>query len=152
MRKPSNASRHADLAGEPPKLATAQDLQGANPAHAGRYDAHRSSRVKGRINLKAVAEALADEGMDPTVEILRILQTKVPLTTKGGVPVLDDEGAPVMVDAIDPDTKLRVLNSMLEYTQPKLKAVEMKVSGSFDLSEEQINARLAALMSKAAAK
>lgn len=154
-RKPKDATRHADLAGAPPQLATVQDLMGANMPASGRiHQSRRSSASHAggvhRINLKAVAEALAEEGMDPTVEILRILKTKIPLTTRNGTQVLDDQQRPIMVDAIEPDVKLRTLNSILEYTQPKLKAVEMKVSGHLDLSDEQIDARLAALMAKAA--
>ena len=36
------------------------------------------------------------------------------------------------------------------YTQPKLKSVEMKVSGNLELTNEQLDARLVALLSKAA--
>lgn len=154
-RSSKNASRHADLAGAPPQLATVQDMQGANaPATGHGHARQRSSSTKGegrhRINLRAVSEALIEEGLDPAAEIIRILKTKVPLHTRNGVPVLDASGKPVMVDAIDADTKLRTLNEMLQYTQPKLKAVEMKVSGHLDLNEEQLDQRLAALLAKAA--
>ena len=64
--------------------------------------------------------------------------------------MLDSKGKPVMVDAIDPDVKLRTLHEIIQYTQPKLKAVEMKVSGSLELTSEQLDQRLAALMAKAA--
>jgi hypothetical protein len=55
----------------------------------------------------------------------------------------------MMVDAVDNDTKLRVLNELLSYTQPKLKAVEMRVSGHLELSNDQLDKRLQALMAKA---
>jgi len=151
-----NATRHGDLAGAPPQLATVQDLQGANEPVTGRRHAiNRSLSSKGgaarvRINLKMVSEALIEEGLDPAVELVRILKAQVPLTTRGGAPVLDSKGKPVMVDAIDPDVKLRTLHEIIQYTQPKLKAVEMKVSGSLELTSEQLDQRLAALMAKAA--
>ena len=50
------------------------------------------------------------------------------------------------------DTKLRVLNEMLQYTQPKLKSVEMKVSGNLELTAEQLDNRLAMFLSRAARK
>lgn len=149
------ATRHQELAGAPPQMATVQDLQGANEPLTGNGHARqRSASTKGagrhKINLRAVSEALIEEGLDPAAEIIRILKAKVPLTTRGGAPVVDAQGKPVMVDAIDADTKLRTLNEMLQYTQPKLKAVEMKVSGHLDLSEEQLDQRLAALLARAA--
>lgn len=136
-------------------MATVQDLQGANEPLTGNGHARqRSASTKGvnrhRMNLRAVSEALVEAGLDPAVEILRILQAKVPATTRGGAPVLDAKGQPIMVDAIDPDTKLRTLNEMLQYTQPKLKAVEMKVSGHLELDDDQLNQRLSALIAKAA--
>ncbi len=64
--------------------------------------------------------------------------------------MIDEDGEPIMVDALDADTKLRTLNEMLQYTQPKLKAVELKISGALDFTTEQLDVRLAALISKAA--
>lgn len=78
----------------------------------------RTSKKAGRINLQAVAEVLAEHGLDPTVELVRILKT----------------------DQLDPDVQVRVLNELLQYTQPKLKSVEIraKVAGtSFDINDEQ---------------
>lgn len=146
------ATRDRDLAGAVPQLATTQDLAGANPPHSGRpiakRTAHRTSGTP-RINLKAVAEALIDEGLDPATEIARVLR---------GRPVLDDRGNPVIDPAtghellthdVDPETRLRTLNALLEFTQPKLKAVEVKMSGNLELSAEQLDKRLAALLQKA---
>ena len=108
----------------------------------------KSAKLK--INLKAVAVALAEEGLDPALEMVRILKAQVPLLSRAGAPVMNDDGTPLMVDALDADIKLRMLNEMLQYTQPKLKAVEMKVSGALELSSEQLDTRLAALLAKAA--
>lgn len=157
MAKRSSVSRHADLAGEPPQLATIEDLQGTTTPKTGRAHAiARSSSTKGakgalRINLKAVSEALIEEGLDPTVEMIRILKAQRPVTDIQGKPKLDPKTKqPLMVDVLDPDTKLRMLNELLQYTQPKLKSVEMKVSGALELSSEQLDDRIGALLRKAA--
>ena len=149
MAKHHSVTRLPDLAGAPPQLATVQDLLGANPFHTGHEDRKRSSKKKGSINLVPVYEALIDEGLDPTVEMIRILKAKVIVTDRSGQPVLDQDGKHMMVDAVDNDTKLRVLNELLSYTQPKLKAVEMRVSGHLELSNDQLDQRLQALMAKA---
>ena len=57
-----------------------------------------------------------------------------------------------MIDLIDPDTKVRTLTELLQYNQPKLKAIEMKISGSLEMSSEEIDARLTALLAKAVSK
>ena len=146
-----------ELAGAEPVMASLQDFKGSNPFFAGRSNAvaqsksnKKGSKLRMRINLVAVAEALSAEGLDPAIEMVRILQSQVPLMTRGGAPVIDEDGEPIMVDALDADTKLRTLNEMLQYTQPKLKAVELKISGALDLTTEQLDVRLAALIAKAA--
>ena len=156
MKKASKANaRHADLAGAPPKLATLDDLEIPTVAKPGRAHASNksSSTKKGgelKINLKAVAQALVDEGYDPAVEIISILKKQVPVYDNNGVPRFDHATKkPIMRDALDPDTKLRMLNEMLQYTQPKLKAVEMKISGHLDLTNEQLDSRLEMLFAKA---
>lgn len=118
-------------------------------AEAPRIKPKQAARKEGRLNLLAVADALSLEGLDPAVEMVKILNTKIPVTTRDGLPVLDAEGKQVYVDAVDPETKLRTLNELLQYTQPKLKAVEMKVSGSLELSEEQLDERISAILEKA---
>lgn len=149
-RHSSKAQRLAELAGAPPKMATVDDLQAAGANRDGRqHAAHTASKLPGRINLKAVAEACVDEGLDPAVEITKALNKQIPLFKNGGQ-VFDDNGLPVMVHLVDPDTRLRTLNELLQYTQPKLKAVEVKMSGSLELSSEQLDQRLAALLAKAA--
>lgn len=104
---------------------------------------------KGRISLRAVADACVDAGLDPAAEIVRVLQTKKQALDRWGNPVLDADGNPVEVDQIDADTRLRTLNELLQYTQPKLKAVEVKMSGTLEIPSEQLDQRLQALISKA---
>lgn len=149
----AQAKRLAELNGAPPRLATAEDLEAAGP-RTGRSHATKKSAITSpsphRINLKAVAEALVEEGLDPTVEMIRIMKAQKPVTNIQGKPILDKDGKPQMVDVLDPDTKLRMLNELLQYTQPKLKSVEMKVSGALELTSEQLDDRLGALLRKAA--
>lgn len=149
-RQTGKPVRMADLAGAPPRMATSDDLQAAGAVKAGRaHPARVSSKLPGRINLKAVAEACIEEGLDPAVAIVQALNAKVPVLDRSGQPVLGEDGKPMMVDRVDPDTRLRTLNELLQYTQPKLKAVEVKMSGNLDLSADQLDQRLAALLAKA---
>lgn len=145
----SKAVRLAELAGAPPRMATTDDLQAAGAVKDGRQHANDvRSKQPHRINLKAVAEACIDEGLDPAVEITKALSKQIPLF-KNGQQIFDDSGLPVMVYLVDSDTRLRTLNELLQYTQPKLKAVEVKLSGSLELSGEQLDQRLASLIAKA---
>lgn len=131
-------------------MATTQDLQAAVPAGGRTHAKQRASKDPTRINLKMVSEALVEAGMDPTIEMIRILQAQRPVT-EDGKPKLDPKTKkPIMVDVLDPDTKLRMLNELLQYTQPKLKSVEMKVSGALELTGEQLDQRLESLLRKAA--
>jgi len=45
---------------------------------------------------------------------------------------------------------MRTLNEFLQYTQPKLKSIEVKMSGTLDLTSEQLDNRLNMLLAKAA--
>lgn len=146
--------RNADLAGAPPKLATVDDLAISAAAKPGRKHAslRSSSTKKGgemRINLRAVSEALMEEGLDPTLEMIKILKKEIPVLDVNGKPRKDSAGNPMMRPALDDDTKLRTLNELLQYTQPKLKSVEMKVSGNLDLTNDQLDTRIAMLLAKA---
>ena len=153
--KGSRSTVDSELVGDVPRLATVHDRVGANPPLSGRSDVgKRTSKGKGgvlgnpKINLKAVAEALIDEGLDPATEIARVLKGRV-LLDANGVPVKDPvTGEPVVEHQVDTETRLRTLNSLLEFTQPKLKAVEVKMSGSLELTNEQLDQRLAMLLER----
>lgn len=116
---------------------------------SGRGTAGQVTSRRGTINLKSVAQACIDEGLDPASEIARVLCAKVPALNRAGNVIMAADGKPLMVDMIDPETKVRTLTELLQYNQPKLKAVEMKVSGTLEMSSEEIDARLAALLAKA---
>jgi len=152
-RDKTKAARLAELSGAPPRMATAEDFECAGPdlhsTHAQQVTASNKPHGRGRINLKQVAEACIDAGLDPAVEILRALQQQVPVLDRSGQPVLGPDGEPMLVDRVDADTRLRTLNELLQYTQPKLKAVEVKMSGTLELTNEQLDQRLAALLAKA---
>lgn len=152
-RDKTKAARLAELSGAPPRMATADDFECAGPdlhsTHAQLTTASNKMNGRGRINLKQVAEACVEAGLDPAVEILRALQLKEPVLDRSGQPVLGPDGEPMMADLVDTDTRLRTLNELLQYTQPKLKAVEVKMSGSLELTSEQLDQRLAALLAKA---
>lgn len=153
MARPGRRATRADaaeLAGAPPQLATVAGYAGANDATTNGHARQRAAKQPDRINLRSVAEACIEHGLDPASEIARALTLMVPLV-RHGVPVMDEHGQPVMVPAVDMDTRLRVAGQLLEYTQPKLKSTEVKVSGALELSGDQLDARIAALLSKGAA-
>jgi hypothetical protein len=71
-----------------------------------KHESDRGGRKSKRrlINLQTVAEVLQAEGLDPTREIIGVLPF------------------------LEPELKARVLLELLQYTQPKLKAVEMNIT------------------------
>jgi hypothetical protein len=115
----------------------------------GRGTAGQVSSRSGTINLKSVAQACIDEGLDPAAEIAKALKAQRPATDRSGNVVVGDDGKPVMVPLVDADTKIRVLTELLQYNQPKLKAVEMKVSGTLEMTADEIDNRISELLVKA---
>lgn len=81
-------------------------------------DPSRSKKATTGINLRSVAEALIERGLDPAVELVRVVQ----------------EGK------LEPEVHARFLNELLQYTQPKLKSVEVKAkiaATAFDVNDDQ---------------
>lgn len=151
MARKKDAARLDELNGAPPKLASSADLQAAGPKGNRRHAIESSTGNKHplKINLKAVSEALVEEGLDPAIEFARILKGR-PLFDEDGKPIIDPAtGQPLRRYAIDEDVRARMLSEILQYTQPKLKAVEVKLSGSLELTSEQLDQRLGALLQKA---
>ena len=100
----SSAKRLESLRGSVPKLATPDDLETGGLRGGTTYMAKHSSRKPGNINLRAVADALVQEGLDPAAELIKIIKS----------------------GSRDAKTQASVLNNLLEYVQPKLKSVEVK--------------------------
>lgn len=57
----------------------------------------------GRLNLRAVAEVLADAGLDPTTELVKIIKS----------------------NKLDLDVQAKLLTTLMEYVHPKKKSVEI---------------------------
>lgn len=137
--------------GDTPVLATQGWMPGASTfkqqgSHA---DAGlRGTSTKGRINLKGVAETLAEYGLDPAVEIAKILVATKPARARNGEALTDELGDPVMEPVLDTDVRLKTLLELQQYTAPKLKATEVTLKEEA-LTVEQIDARLKALMTRA---
>lgn len=105
---------------------------------------HRSRPVNNpeRLNLRKVTEVLASYGLDPTVELVEVLQ---PITV-----VDPDTGVVSQEHRLSPEDRSRVLLELMQYAHPKLKSVEMKVEGTLgQMTQEQVDARLLALVQKA---
>jgi hypothetical protein len=151
-RDKTKANRLESLNGDAPRLASAEDLEAAGPKTGYTHPKRKSSGVRHplKINLLAVSEALVEEGLDPAVEFARILKGR-PVTDDNGDAVIDPvTGQQARKYDLDADVRVRMLSEILNYTQPKLKAVEVKMSGSLDLTSEQLDQRLAALLQKVA--
>lgn len=68
-----------------------------------------------RLNLRAVSEVLVANGLDPADELAKIVKS----------------------GKLDVDIQVRVLSELLQYTQPKLKSVEVK--GKLAVAGFQVN-------------
>lgn len=137
--------RKSDKVGDVPGLATVEGADFSAPQLNGK----RKSRSNTRINLRAVSEVLADYGMDPAAEMVRILTAEEPVLDTDGAPILDENGEPMTRPALDADTRLRFMNELLQYTQPKLKSVDVKIDHTADLTDEQLDKRIGMLLAKA---
>ncbi len=137
-----NASAFAQLA-QSSTLTKRDTRQGPVP------DAPRDP-VAAPFNLRAVRDVLTDYELDPFAEIAKVLMQKGPLTNRG-VPVLDADGQPFMVEQVTGLERAKVLVELAQYVTPKLKAIEMKVEDKRQLTDEQLAQRIGALTAKLAA-
>ena len=107
--------------------------------------------AKHDFTIRGVRDVLTEHGLDPAAEIAKILQAEVPVLKRDGTPALDEAGKPLMRAAIDPETKLKALLSLQDFVSPRLKAVEV-TDARPKLTEEQLDARIAAQLDKAKAR
>lgn len=106
---------------------------------------HRARREAGKaINLRKVTEVLSAYGLDPTEELVDVLTP---------VPCVDpDTGLEYVKHRLAPEDRAKILLELLQYAQPKLKAVEMKIEGTLaQMTQEQIDNRLRTLVQAAIA-
>lgn len=147
-------SHLASLCGDVPRLATLNDYNAkfaADMSTPPQIESNRTNK-RGGINLRAVAEVLDGYGLDPAEAIAKVLTEKKPLTDRNGNAVLDPKtGEPMMVPVLDTETALKAQLELLQYTRPKLKAVEVTVKEP-ELTPEQVEARIKALQAKAQEK
>lgn len=140
-----SAKSKRETVGDVPGLATVEGADFSAPQLGPKRRSHSNTR----INLRAVSEVLADYGMDPAAEMVRILTAEEPVLDTDGAPILDENGEPMTRPALDADTRLRFMNELLQYTQPKLKSVDVKIDHTADLTDDQLDKRIALLLSKA---
>lgn len=108
-----------------------------------------ANRNASGFNLRGVSEVLAEAGLNPTVELVKAISERRVVTDRNGKPVVDADGNQVTEPVIDNTLRVKVLMEMQQFVAPKLKAVEVTVKEP-DLTEEQIDARIAALQERQA--
>lgn len=152
-QSPYLLARALESAGDVPRLASVGALDPVM-GREGRQVAHgpggrAAPPGSGKLNARAVADVLASYGLDPAEELAKIMTTVEPVLDRAGQPVTGPDGAPLMRPAIDAELRAKLAVSLLEYTRPKLKAIEVTVKEP-ELSDEQIDRRLQALLTRAA--
>lgn len=92
-----------------------------------------------------VWDTLEEHGLDPTAELARILQP-VALLNPDGSQVLDSEGRPVLKHRLDDRTRAQMFLALHDFVAPRLKAIDVKVDTSADLTDEQLQQRIDTLL------
>lgn len=160
MGKPFRQDRGtlADTVGMPPALASVGEYdpvsEASNTAKPQIHRGHagRASTAPGKINLKAVAEVLASYNLDPAEELAKVLTSRVPVLDSKGNPVFDPKtGEALTRPQLDIDTFVKTNTELLQYTRPKLKAIEVTMKEP-ELTDEQIEKRIQALVERNAKK
>ncbi len=153
----------AEMAGMPPKAYAGGMYDADDACHPGMHSStfvkpgpdakgQRTSPNKTqRINLRGVVDVLSEFGLDPTVELARVITGRRKMLDRSGNPVLDEQGQPVTEPILSDEMRTKVLLELQQYVHPKLKAVEMVVKKA-ELTDEQVDARLQQLLAKTAAK
>lgn len=142
-----------DTRGDPPVLATVGSTsdRGIGTDISTPWvtpDASSTGRRGKGMNLRPVMEVLLEYGLDPAAELAKALTEMKPVTDRQGNPVLGDDGKPLMQPVLDADARSRLHVELLQYTRPKLKAVEVTMKAP-ELTDEQVERRIAMLAAKA---
>lgn len=116
-------------------------------------EGHRTSanRSNSGFNLRGVCEVLEEFGLDPVAELARVLKEQKPVLDHEGQQRKNADGTDMTQHALAIDLRTRVLTELTNFVHPKLKAVEMTIKKP-ELTEEQVEARLVELLSRAAKK
>lgn len=158
MANPYQLDRNAlaETVGDVPRMATVQaydpitEGQVASPAQIRHGPGGRAGFTK--VNLAAVIDVLGSYGMDPAEEIAKALNATKPVLNSRGEPVLDPKtGEPMVEPVMDVADRAKIHMELLQYTRPKLKAVEVQLKEP-ELTDEQIDRRLERLMAQVAKK
>lgn len=113
---------------------------------------HGGTKGNRSFKLGAVRDVLAAHGLDPTVEIARILAERRPvLYRKGelaGQPMVDEDTGEVITEyVLDEETRLKTMTALIEYTAPKLKSIEHRIEDA-PMTLDQLNTKIALLLSR----
>jgi hypothetical protein len=136
--------------GEVPRLAEVPTPFDADYSpQIGAGQGGRTTKSRGRLNLRAVADVLETYGLDPIEEVAKVLVKEEPALDARGNPILDEHGQAVMKPALPHDVRLRTLLELAQYARPKLKAVEI-TNKEPELTDEQVERRLQALLERRA--
>lgn len=103
---------------------------------------------KGRIRIGTVRDTLERYGLDPTVEIAKVLTARKPKTKRDGTPLLDEHGEPITEPVLDASTAAHVLVDLQQYVSPKLKAIEVLQKDDAPKTVEEIEAKIAQLLDR----
>lgn len=129
--------------------AQAPEIGAQSRPRAAGGESGASRRAKGKINIRSVREVLEEAGLDPTVELVAIIQATVPETdAKGNVIVDALTGETIEKHVLPQAMRASLTADLIQYVQPKLKAVEMKVEDKTPPTDEQLDARIKHLMRK----
>lgn len=99
----------------------------------------RAGSRSGGVNLRKVAETLADYGLDPAEELAGVLAPRI---------LVNDDGTQELGYALGHSERAKALLDLMQYMHPKLKAIEVTQKVD-ELTEAQVDAKLAALVAKA---
>lgn len=126
---------------QPPSVKPFSNMaQATKLAQGGKAQFDPRGRNSGKPNLVDVGEVLAGYGLDPIAEIAGILVPRDVVGEDGEV-----QGHEYQLPAGE---RVKALLELTQYVRPKLKAIEVTKKGD-ELTEKQVDDRLAALLSKA---